>query len=67
MSVYINLKENGEVETIDEFDTRKEAREMLSEYQMAYHGAGVYISTRCTNDWRRDSAGDSCWQELALS
>ncbi len=74
MTTYINQKENGEVETIDEFDTRKEAREMLGEYQMAFHGGDIYLSNRCTNDWRDTSAcidsmegGDASWQELMLS
>lgn len=49
---YINSKQGGTVETIDEFQTRKEAREMIAEYRMAF-GAGydLYLSSRCAKDW----------------
>jgi len=46
---YINIRYNGEVETVDQFDTMKEAREMVKEYNMVQ--PGHYISQRCTNDW----------------
>ena len=51
---YINSKQCGTVETIDQFETRKEAREMIAEYRMAF-GAGynLYLSTRCTKDWEQ--------------
>ena len=53
MTTYINVKENGKTETIDEFETRKEARGMLKEYKIAnsyYHNA--YLSSRSTKEWR---------------
>ena len=50
--VYINQKQFGYTETVDEFDTPKEAREALREYQMAFHGGGMYISSRATKWWR---------------
>lgn len=51
--IYINIKKGREVETIDEFDTKKEAQLMLKEYQLAYRGMGyeVYISPKKTKDW----------------
>lgn len=50
---YINVKTSEGTETIDEFESRFEAREMLTEYRMAGDFyAGAYISARCTNDWR---------------
>ncbi len=51
--VYINIKEAGSVETLDEFETRKEAVAMLREYRIAssYYCA-AYISSRCTKDWK---------------
>lgn len=58
MIQYINIREgSGPVETIDEFDTMSEARRCLGEYRMIYNGAGfegwsVWLSSRCTNDWR---------------
>ena len=50
---YINMREDGDVETVDEFSTREEALEMLAEYQLAFgHTRQLYLSTRCTNDWK---------------
>lgn len=50
---YINCKEHGVVETIDQFESRKEARLMLREYAIAFQGYGnCYISTRSTKEWR---------------
>ena len=50
--VYINWKVSGKVETVDQFETRKEAKEAIPEYQMAYNYQGeVYLSSRCTKDW----------------
>ena len=51
--VYINIKENGKVETLDEFETYKEAKEMLKEYRLAHsYYYGAYISSRCTKEWK---------------
>ena len=47
---YINIKEDGEVETINEFETTKEARLMLKEYLMG--DSRCYLSKKCTKDWR---------------
>jgi len=48
--VYINISQYGVVETIDEFETRKEGLLMLKEYRMV--NADYYLSSRCTKDWR---------------
>ena len=40
------------LETVDEFDTRKEASSMLKEYQMADYSAEYYVSSRCCKAWR---------------
>ena len=53
---YINWKSDGNshlVETIDQFETRKEARLMLAAYNLidAYTGE-VYLSSRSTKEWR---------------
>lgn len=48
---YIQLKSDyGQLETVDEFDTYKEAREMLKEYQML-SGGHYYMSQRACKDW----------------
>lgn len=48
---FINWRGSHGVETVDEFASRKEARAMLAEYNLAY-GGGCYLSQRCTRDWR---------------
>lgn len=52
---YINMKNrDGSRETVDEFDTLREAKEMLSEYRMAFYGENLYLSARCCKNWRED-------------
>jgi hypothetical protein len=51
---FINIYTNTYgVETIDEFDTLKEAREMMKEYRLAYRGMGIpmWISQRPDATW----------------
>jgi hypothetical protein len=61
MTVYINMKNNGSVETVDEFtrgedapsdprEFRKYVAEMIGNYHMS--GMQVYQSTRCTKEWK---------------
>ena len=53
MTTYINIKNGSEIETIDEFETRKEAFKMLKEYRIASnYYSSAYLSQRCTNSWR---------------
>ncbi len=52
MKVFINIKNNGVVETVDEFSSYREARKMRQEYQLADRYNSYYISQRCTKDWR---------------
>jgi len=53
MTVYINVKENGMVETIDEFEAYNEARKMLKEYKILHsYYLGAYLSKRSTKEWR---------------
>lgn len=51
---YINIQTEHGVETIDEFETNKEAVAMAIEYRLAYQGSGYspYVSSRCTKEWR---------------
>lgn len=49
---YIQRKGDGHLETVDEFETRKEARAMLAEYRMADPSAHYYLSRRPCKDWR---------------
>ena len=52
MSYYIQRVGNGYRETVDEFETKNEAREMLREYQLADSTAKYYISTRPCSNWK---------------
>ena len=49
---YIQRKDNRQLETVDEFTTRKEARAMLAEYRMSDPSAHYYLSSRPCKDWR---------------
>ena len=40
-----------QLETVDQFETFKEAREMVQEYRMSDHSANYYISQRACKDW----------------
>lgn len=60
MRVYFNLKTSHGVETVDEicsrdFSSRKEfiaeKYRLLNEYHIA--GMAVYLSVRCTKEWRK--------------
>ncbi len=55
--VYINgycQRSKKDLETIDEFKTRREAVKMLKEYRLAYQGTGfnLYLSQRSCKDWK---------------
>jgi hypothetical protein len=54
MTVYINMRTSAGVETVDEFPTYKEAREMIREYRLAWAGSlegSLYLSQRSTREW----------------
>lgn len=42
-----------QLETVDEFDTRREAIAALREYKLL--GPGYYLSTRCCKAWKEKS------------
>jgi len=51
--IYINISYRGGVlETVDQFDTRKEAYKMLLEYQVSNPSGHYHISSRATKEWR---------------
>lgn len=49
---YIQRRGDGYLETVDEFTTYREARDMLKEYRMSDPSAHYYISQRCCANWR---------------
>lgn len=48
---YIQRRDGKDLETVDEFDNRKEAVQALKEYRMCDTSAGYYISTRACKSW----------------
>lgn len=50
---YIQRKGGGYLETVDEFETRKEARAMLIEYRLADPYGTYYLSSRACTEWRK--------------
>jgi hypothetical protein len=49
--IYIQRKDSNGLETVDEFQTRTEARAMLREYRTSDPSAHYYISTRACRSW----------------
>lgn len=54
MTYYIQRKDGKDLETVDEFETYKEAREMVKEYRLSDSSADYYISSRCCKHWKDD-------------
>lgn len=50
---YINTKTSYGVETVDQFETYKEAKEMVKEYNLSDSYNYYYISQRCTKEWSK--------------
>lgn len=50
--IYIQRKDKYGLETVDEFETRREARKMLAEYQFSDHSAEYYLSERPCKAWK---------------
>ncbi len=59
MTIYIQRLGDGQLETVDEFPTRREAQTNLAEYRMSDPGAHYYLSQRACADWD-DSTPDEC-------
>ena len=49
---YIQRKQGKQLETVDEFEKYKEAKEMLKEYRISDYSAKYYISSRACKAWR---------------
>jgi len=48
---YINRLGDGQRETVDEFESAKEAFKMVKEYRLADPYAKYWISSRACKDW----------------
>lgn len=51
---YIQRKDRNGLETVDQFNTRKEALAMLKEYRIADPYADYYLSSRACKNWKGD-------------
>lgn len=49
---YIQRKDGSDLETVDEFETYKEALAMLKEYRICDPRAEYYMSRRCCKAWK---------------
>jgi hypothetical protein len=50
--VYIQRKCDYYLETVDEFETRKEAKKMLKEYRLSDNTANFYMSQKPCKAWK---------------
>lgn len=51
--IYIQRKDAHQLETVDEFQTMKEALAMLTEYRMSDPSAHFYTSRRPCKAWKQ--------------
>jgi len=51
MPIYIQRKDQYGLETVDQFDNRKEAKTMLKEYKLSDSSANYYTSQRPCKGW----------------
>jgi hypothetical protein len=56
--VYVQRKDSNGLETVDEFDSWKEASKMLKEYRLSDSYAYYYLSTRACKHWKERKQGD---------
>ena len=49
---YVNIKVEGVVETVDQFETYREARKVCKEYNFSDSTQTYYTSSRSTKEWR---------------
>lgn len=49
--IYVQRRDGRNLETVDEFETMREARAMLREYRMSDPSAEYYLSRRPCRDW----------------
>ena len=55
MATYIQMKGGEGLETVDEFPTRKEAKENIAHYRFADRTNEYYLSSRACKEWRDSS------------
>ena len=56
MTTYVQRLGQGYRETVDEFETYREAREMVQEYRLSDPSAHYWLSQRACKDWTNKPA-----------
>ena len=51
MTYIIRQSPDGSLETIDEFNTYREARDAIGKYEIADLVGNYFLSSSCTEDW----------------
>lgn len=51
--VFIQRKDGRTLETVDQFETYKEARDMIKEYRLSDSSADYYLSSRACKGWNK--------------
>lgn len=59
---YVQRRDGRNLETVDEFETRKEARAMLAEYRLSDRSAAFYLSRRPCADWNECTESAASWK-----
>jgi len=49
---YVQRRDRQGLETVDQFETYKEAREMVKEYNISDPYGSYYLSSRCCKEWK---------------
>ena len=52
MTTYINYKGGEGKETVDEFDSPKEAREAIKHYRQSDPAGEYWLSSKCCSNWK---------------
>jgi len=55
MPFFINRKDNRQIETIDEFNSSKEAYAMVCEYNLSDPFAQYYVAKHACKAWRESN------------
>lgn len=53
MKIYIQRRDGRQLETVDEFESHKEAIEIVKEYRISDPTAKFYLSSRPCKDWSK--------------
>ena len=60
------IDSNGNTETVDEFEYRKEGLKLLKEYRLSDKSSYYYISQKTCKDWQEGYKEQSQWYKPKL-